>query len=623
MSVPPLPPNSSSDPTADADPRVGAVRDELRRLGYLSHRLDRYLLQDALRPQHGAGTLARLAAKVGLLIGLPAALAAAAALAFANGGLGHTPLDLLPLTLHLLPLFALTTGVGTFLLCLAITLLLRLRPVRRVEPLSLSAATVVGLLTMAAGLWFGRDLLAEAQTGDRVLLALAVPLLTWALVRVLYDALLALTIRLTELAPSEAVGLRGRWIAVIVGGTAAFALVALLLLPRPSGAAAPVFLPSQPGENVLLVGVDGALPAELDYLLARGDMPNLAGLLAGGGVLGSYRRPELPAAAFWTTVATGLPAPAHGVISYDSFRPLGVTTPLARVGPLRHWWARVAVPLHLCEYRPLLASRRRAWAFWELASRGGRPVVAVDWWSTWPAEPLAGAVVAHGAYQLMAADPGASIAPASWVSRLATLRGELAGDEPGAADVGPTTTLPPASAADVELRALAPDRFYRAATEQLATAVGEPVAVAVYLPALDLAADRWAGSDVAFSDLVRQELVAADRLLGRLASGRATVVMVVDPGRRGGGEGRVLLWRRTGCQATPGPPPELLPESLASGLLRALGLPQSTELPPPPAVCPWPSPPATLPSFGERVPQATSGAAGDEYLKNLESLGYL
>ena len=55
---------------------------------------------------------------------------------------------------------------------------------------------------------------------------------------------------------------------------------------------------------------------------------------------------------------------------------------------------------------------------------------------------------------------------------------------------------------------------------------------------------------------------------------------------------------------------------------RAVGLPQSGELPAPPAVCTWPAPPATVPGFGRRQ-SAPAADASDEYLQNLRSLGYV
>jgi hypothetical protein len=303
-----------------------------------------------------------------------------------------------------------------------------------------------------------------------------------------------------------------------------------------------------------------------------------------------------------------------------------VETPLARNGPLRFWWSRVEVPLGLAEYRPVLANRRRAFTAWELASRGGGPVLAVNWWGTFPAEPLPGLVVAHGAFQLLEEGAQGAIAPDREKREVELLVRGTRNSE-GVGNGRLAAALPPAAAASVRERALLPDVFYRKIFEQrLAPPSVPPRAAALYLPGLDIAADGWRGGDVAFADLVRAELAAADGLLAGGLQGFGTVAVVFDPGRRReGSEGRVLIWRREGCGGgRAGEIPEILPEAVASGLLRALGLPQSRELPSPPAGCRWAPAHAVIPGYGEpRQRHAGEGTEGGEYLESLRSLGYL
>ena len=633
------------------------VRAELRRLGYLSHRFDRFLLQDALTPRRPWRSLLALAAKVGLLAGAPLALALAFALAAANGNLAASPLDLFPLFAHLLAPAAAAVGLAFLVLCAALTVVLRFSHVRRIEALALAAALLSGAAALGLGVWRLSDLTAEARPWQLAVLAVAAPAAIYALVKLVYGGLLALAIRLTDHAPESRLFAR-RWPGLALA-LAAFLLFlpAVFAVGRPAPAPPPS-LPSAPGDRVLLVGIDGVLPAEVEYLLARGELPALARLAEeGSGLLAYHRPPAEPPAVFWTTVATGRPASEHGVTALDSYRPLGVATPLARSGPLRRYWARVAAPLGLAEHRPVLANRRRAFAVWELAARGGDPVVAVDWWGTFPAEPLPGLVVAHGAYQLLsegdAGAPAGARAPAADAVAPATLAAEVAAVRraaAGAADRGFLDAALPAAGGDLDERSLAPDRFYRAVFSRWA---GRPAvrAAALYLPGLDIAAQGWSGGDVAFADLVRRELGAADRLLAEAldAGGEhLTVAVVLDPGRRGGGEGRAVLWRASGCGGDGGAAGELPagepapgtvapagavasagaagridPAAVASALVRALGLPQSAELPPPPAACRWPASPGRVPTYGERGRRPEDGARGDEYLESLRSLGYL
>jgi hypothetical protein len=610
---------------------LNEVRSELRRLGYLNHGFGRFLLQDALRPQRPWPTLLRLTLKVGLLAGLLLALPLALGLVIANAGAEPNPLevslDTLALFLHLFLPISAAIALGFLGLCGIVLAILRFSHVRRIETLSLGISLVVGALGLLLALQGLRALLAESQVPLLVVLGLAAPFAIYLLIKLVDHGLLTLAIRFTDTAPGGRLFSR-RWLGLtILAAAFVLTLPAVLSSARRDPPPEPAGLPVAPGDQVVLVGIDGVLPEELDYLLALGDLPTLSGLVQGGSLL-SYLRRDEPPASFWTTIATGVPGPDHGVAALDSFRPLGVRTPLARNGPLRGWWTGVEVPLGLAEYRAVLANRRDAYTVWELASRGGAPVLAVNWWATFPAEEVPGLVVAHGAWQLLQEKAEGAAAPASAQPPLAALAREAARPLPEGTDGTETrlaAALPPQAAAAVLQRALIPDRFYRQVFER--EMARQPRAAALYLPALDIAADGWQGGDVAFADLVRAELRAADLLLGRTLSGVGTVVVVLDPGRRRhAGGGRIVLWRRgRRCGALPRAA-ALAPEAAASALLRALGLPQSEQLPAPPAACSWPEPPLVISGYGERrerPDRPAKGPEGREYLESLRSLGYL
>ncbi|HEV3455122.1 MAG TPA: hypothetical protein VHG32_01115 [Thermoanaerobaculia bacterium] len=624
---------------AGSEAELERARLELRRLGYLDHGLERFLLQDALRPRQPLRTMALLAAKVGLLTGGVLAAALAVALAAANGSIASSPLDLPVLFLHLFPPAAAAAAAAFLALASAVLLVLHFYPVRRIEAVALATALVAGMGGLALALWEARETLAGSATPPRLALGLGAAAAAYALVRLVYQGLLALAIRFTERAP--AAGLQAwrwrRWVSGAVLAGVVLLAVPVVLAARGVEPPPPPLLPMAPGERTLVVGLDGVLPEEVEYLLRHGDLPAMAELVRGGARLLRYGRPDEPPAAFWTSVATGLAPPQHGVAALDSFLPLGVRTPLARSGWLRAYWSRVAVPLRLAEYRPVLANRRSAFTLWELASRGGAPVLAVNWWATFPAPPLPGLVLAHDAYQLLREGAAGAVSAPEAVPELLRMAREAASAplQPQAAEGAGTgaggarrllaAALPPAEAAAVAERSVRPDEFYaRVFEDRLAHMESTPRAAALYLPGLDIAAAGWHGGGVAFADLVRTELAAADRLLARALAqpGFGAVAVVLDPGRRRGGGGRVLLWQRRGCGA---PGDDTTPEAITAGLLRTLGLPQSAELPPPPAQCSWPEPPATVAGYGRRQPGPLPGAPAedDEYLRNLRSLGYL
>ena len=512
------------DPSTE---HLETVRSELRRLGYLNRGFERFLLQDAMRPRQTRRTLLLLTSKVGLIAGLALALGFAFLLVAANGGLASAARDLPVLTLHLFPPLAAATGLAFLALCGLVVLVLRLYPVRHVETLALAAAVVAGAGGLALAFWRGRELVAGASgspSWQLAVVAVAAPAVIYLVVKLAYHGLLALAIRLTEALPPRRLFSR-RWLGFAVLAAAFVLTLPAILSARRSEPAPPAVLPTAPGERVLLVGIDGVLPEEVDYLLAVGDLPALARLSRQGGVLASYARRAEPPASLWTSVATGLPTPDHGVTALDSFLPWGAGTPLARSGPLRAYWSGVEAPLGLAEHRPVLANRRSAFAVWELAARGGAPVAAIDWWSTFPAEPLPGLVVAHGAYQLLAEKTPGAVAPAAGAPALARLAEEIAArpEEPRLA-VALSAALSAKSAASLLIRALVPDRFYREVlSRELAPgAAGPPRAAALYLPGLDIAAAGWRGGDVAFADLLRGELQATDGLLGRELIGAET-----------------------------------------------------------------------------------------------------
>jgi len=652
---------------AGGEAELERARLELRRLGYLDHGLERFLLQDALRPRQPLRTMALLALKVGLLAGGVLAAALAVALVAANGSVASSPLDLPVLFLHLFPPVAAAAAAAFLVLASAVLLVLRFYPVRRIDAVALATALAVGVAGLALALWEARETLAGSGAAQRLALGLGAAAAAYALVRLVYQGLLALAIRFTEGTPAAGL-LAWRWRRWVSGAVLAGVLllaVPVVLAARGAAPPPPPLLPVAPGERTLVVGLDGVLPEEAEYLLRRGDLPAMAELLRGGGRLLRYARADEPPAAFWTSVATGLAPPGHGVAALDSFRPLGVRTPLARSGFLRAYWSRVEVPLRLADYRPVLANRRSAFTFWELASRGGAPVLAVNWWATFPAPPLPGLVLAHDAYQLLREGAAGAVSSPPAAAEAVELRreaqavatapiaspallappGNAAGADGGAGGRGAhagepaavddsgawrllAAALPPAEAAAVAERAVRPDAFYRQVFgDRLFRPGGPPRAAALYLPGLDIAAAGWRGGGVAFADLVRAELAAADRLLARAMTrpGWGTVAVVLDPGRRlsRGGGGRVLLWRQSGCGAGPA---ETTPEAITSGLLRTLGLPQSARLPPPPVQCRWPEPPATVADYGRPQPRRLPGAPAEdaeEYLRNLHSLGYL
>lgn len=176
--------------------------------------------------------------------------------------------------------------------------------------------------------------------------------------------------------------------------------------PRPratEATARPAAAAGAAPQRFLLYGVDGADWRYVDTLVARGEMPNLSALRERGawGPLGTIARSSSPI--IWNTIATGQTPDAHGVEGFTVPYLRGVLDPLPQrlatpkglgFGLLEGWLQGHGF-LHEA---PVPSSARRVPAYWNLATRHGSPVSVLNWWATWPAEPVLGSLVSERMY---------------------------------------------------------------------------------------------------------------------------------------------------------------------------------------------------------------------------------
>ena len=143
---------------------------------------------------------------------------------------------------------------------------------------------------------------------------------------------------------------------------------------------------------VLFVGLDGADWQQLDPLLARGVLPNLARLRseAAWGELES----EIPALSplLWTSMLSGVSPLEHGILDFSRFDPQsGMRVPIG-------------------------SDDRRAPAVWNALTWAGKRVDLLGLWATHPAEPVDGIVVSDrlfGFLNVESEPPPGAIFPAS------------------------------------------------------------------------------------------------------------------------------------------------------------------------------------------------------------------
>jgi hypothetical protein len=454
------------------------------------------------------------------------------------------------------------------------------------------------------------------------------------------------------------------------------------LPPASASDARPAAAHRQP-QRFLLFGIDGADWRYIDALVARGDLPNLAALRARGawGPLGTLARSSSPI--IWNTIATGQPPEVHGIDGFTVYLLRGIADPLpARVmGPkgigfrrLRDWLEDRG---HLYQI-PIPSSARRVPAYWNVANRLGSPVAVLNWWATWPAEPIAGSMVSERMYFWRLA-AGGNWAPSERLTWPADLGPRLAPLVMRPEEVGWTEARPfldvspgeyaamvaaPSRAAQGEFRALysmfeTNRRLALALLEQGRTQAGPAPDALVLDRTVDIACHAGLreselvpphpGSTPAarrlFGRLVSEAYRRIDRALGEVmaAFGEGNVVVVSDHGfvLMGDPRDRHSFYHHTdgpegifvaaGPAFRPGRVEGLTVYDIMPMLLHLKGFPVAQDLPGRVPLQVFTDafraqPPATIASYGGREADAIgpgARAVDDEVIERLRALGYV
>lgn len=130
-------------------------------------------------------------------------------------------------------------------------------------------------------------------------------------------------------------------------------------------------MPARPASRLLILGWDAADWQVIDPLLARGQMPNLAKLLAAGTRADLRTLEPKLSPILWSTIATGKTADKHGILNFVEPNPSGEGV------------------------RVSASTTRRTRALWNMLTQRGLRVHAVGWYASHPAEPIAGTCVSN------------------------------------------------------------------------------------------------------------------------------------------------------------------------------------------------------------------------------------
>ena len=591
------------------------MRDELRGLGYLDSRLDRFVLAAAgASPLHACR---RVAARLGLVGGILFGLTLSLAAAGLDPRLLADAQDLTVLSLYLVAALAAVTTVAA--LAAGLAAVWSARRGRTPPPdLSRKIGLTFSLAALAYLVPWWQSHATDASLAYRLAAAVVGLGLSLALGR--FGAMASVAVlaagggsgRLSEAGASR------RMLPLL-------AAAALLLGAAVSAAA---YFASADGEvpdyavvpsdvRVRVLGVDGLDPRMVDQMISRREMTRMAALLKSGARGRMHVEPERVPAVVWTTIATGRRPEDDGILPAGARRvplPPGDESRLVRMADT----ARDL--LRLTRARPSTAVLREVKPFWSVASEKGLRVGVVNWRATWPAEPVNGYVVSDRAFFTL--------------------------ERRGARD----REAPPAAFARLEETGLKsdPDRARRMdlfaldATDLLRGA-HPPALEAIYLPGLDIATmeqlGEAGGSDLATLDArldaVRSHYRFTDALIGRAVDGLEpgeVLMLVGDPGRLArravaAPEGLLVLIGGPAVTVDLG---EVSERDVAPTLLHLLGLPVSRELPGAPLEAAFDAafrrshPVRAIASYGRRpVSRPEDGDFDREMVEQLRGLGYV
>ena len=604
---------------------VEQVREELKRLGYLDSGLDRFVLGGAGSPS-AVKASAAAALRVGVLGGVLQGVALTLAAAGLDRRLRSDPRDLAVLFFYLVILSGAVTAVAAFLGGLAAGW--AGRRLGRTPGPGLARNVGLGLALLGfvyLALWW-RSHASELSTPAEVIavaLGLGVAALlgrfgSLAAIAVLSAGGVGDRLPRASLSRRHMLPLLGVAAVLLGGGVAAASYLA-----NAAGAEAPDFAVVPTGLRVRVLGIDGLDPRMVDQLRSRGELPRLDALLRSGAHARLSAEPEHVPAIVWTTVATGRGPEVHGIQSAGARRLAGMRTPVA-IGEASRFERAVGAAadvLRLTRTQPATSVLRGAKTFWNVASEKGVRVGVVNWWATWPADPVNGYTVTDRALFKLekGGPPDREVYPPAAFDRLKPLTAR----------------------SDLE-RARHIDRFCLDAAALLREG-SPPDLEAVYLPGLDIFTMQTVG-DASPSDLpeldarldaVRSYYRFVDGLIGEVVDGlepQDVLVLVGDPGRlarrsASPAEGLVLL---TGGPVVAGNLGRAAERDIAPTALHLAGLPKSRELDGAVLEAALDAgfrkahPVRTVDSYGRRrVARPAESAFDREMLEELRSLGYI
>jgi len=148
--------------------------------------------------------------------------------------------------------------------------------------------------------------------------------------------------------------------------------------------------------TLYVIGIDGMTLDVITPLAERGELPNLTRIAAEGAHGRLKTASPANSSMLWTTIATGRHHKDHGIDHFRYYSLLGKKVShfaLKRGRKGAKQFLRFLKALGLMRTRFFDGSDVCAKTFWEIVSEAGGRVGVVNWWHTWPAEPVNGFII--------------------------------------------------------------------------------------------------------------------------------------------------------------------------------------------------------------------------------------
>ena len=309
---------------------------------------------------------------------------------------------------------------------------------------------------------------------------------------------------------------------IVVLAAASAVIVPLASRPLPTPSTRPVPVATErlvPLRRVILIGIDGLGPSQVEQGVARGTQPVLAGLLKHGahGPLASFRPTEGPP--LWTSIFTGRLPRDHGVKSFATYR-LRLSSTAYELLP-KGALVGLLERLRLVSTSPVTGASRRCPALWDALNAFGVHAGVVRFWGTHPPERVRGFMLSNHFHRMRETpDAGLALFPPDMFAEVANR-----GVGPEEVDPGLVSQFVDLSVAgsdnpnwrrDLVERAIAPDLSYQRAGAVLRAAYDPPF-FATYFYGLDVVGHsftRFAEPD-RFGDVAPDDVRRFGRVIDR------------------------------------------------------------------------------------------------------------